>query len=195
MSSNHKASNLGEWDAIVLAGGRGSRLGGVDKASLELGGETLLARTLRAVTGAARVVVVGDADAPGAIVVQEEPRFAGPAAAIGAAMAEVRARHVLVVGCDQPFLAEAVGVLLAAASGDGAIVVDGDGHRQHLMSVLDTVALRESIAAQPTLTDLSVHALLTPLDLTEVRVSARAALDIDTWHDRQQALAEGANDG
>ena len=27
-------------DAIVLAGGRGSRLGGVDKATLELDGET-----------------------------------------------------------------------------------------------------------------------------------------------------------
>ena len=43
------------WDAVVLAGGRGSRLGGVDKATLELDGSTLLGRTLAALAGAARV--------------------------------------------------------------------------------------------------------------------------------------------
>src|SRR5690349_15006086 len=96
------------WDAIVLAGGRGSRLGGVDKAALELGGESLLDRTFRALAGARRVVVAGDPRPvpAGVVVVQEEPRFAGPAAAIGAAMREVGAAYVFLAGCDQPFLAD-----------------------------------------------------------------------------------------
>jgi molybdenum cofactor guanylyltransferase len=32
---------------VILAGGQGSRMGGVDKALLRLGGETLLARVER----------------------------------------------------------------------------------------------------------------------------------------------------
>lgn len=186
-----------DWDAIVLAGGRGSRLGGVDKAALEFDGETLLARTLRAVAGAGRIIVAGDPGPvpQGAILVQEEPRFAGPAAAIGAAMAEVRAPYVFLAGCDHPFLADAVDLLLDEASGDGVIAIDADGRRQYLMSVLDAAALRASIAAQATLVDLAVRALLVPLELMEIPIPARAALDIDTWHDQEKALAEGNHDG
>jgi len=186
-----------DWDAIVLAGGRGSRLGGVDKAALELDGETLLARTLRAVGGAGRVIVAGDPRPvpEGVVVVQEQPRFSGPAAAIGAAMAEVRAPYVFLAGCDHPFLTDAVDLLLDSASGDGVIAIDADGRRQYLMSVLDSSALRASIAAQPTLVDLSVRALLVPLELMEVPIPVRAALDIDTWHDQEKALAEGNHDG
>ena len=186
-----------DWDAIVLAGGRGSRLGGVDKAALEFEGETLIARTLRAVAGAGRIIVAGDPGPvpEGTIVVREEPRFSGPAAAIGAAMAEVHAPYVFLVGCDHPFLSDAVDLLLDEASGDGVIAIDADGRRQYLMSVLDASALRASIAAQATLVDLAVRALLVPLELMEIPIPTRAALDIDTWHDQEKALAEGNPDG
>jgi molybdopterin-guanine dinucleotide biosynthesis protein A len=186
-----------DWDAIVLAGGRGSRLGGIDKAALEFEGETLLARTLCAVDEAERIIVVGEPGSvpDGTIVVQEQPRFAGPAAAIGAAMAEVREAYVFLASCDHPFLSDAVDLLLDSASGDGVIAVDGDGRRQYLMSVLDVAALRASIATQPTLVDLSVRALLAPLELMEIEIPRRAALDIDTWHDQEKALSEGSHDG
>ncbi|MDR7086114.1 molybdopterin-guanine dinucleotide biosynthesis protein A [Aeromicrobium panaciterrae] len=182
-----------QWDAIVLAGGRGSRLGGVDKASLELDGATLLSRVLEAVAGATQIVVVGEADAPGAIVVQEEPRFAGPAAAVGSGLAEVTSPYVLLAGVDQPFLADAIPVLLDAVTGDGVIAVDAVGHRQQLMSVISADALRQAVAAQSSLTDLSLRALLSPLDLVEVAVSIRSTLDIDTWNDRDRALEYGQN--
>ncbi|GAA3514976.1 hypothetical protein GCM10022234_07420 [Aeromicrobium panaciterrae] len=179
-----------QWDAIVLAGGRGSRLGGVDKALLELDGTTLLARTLAAVADASQVIVVGDVEAPGAVVVQEEPRFAGPAAAVGAGLAEVTSPYVLLVGVDQPYVAEAIPTLVDRFVGDGVIAVDADGRRQHLISLLDAEALRRAVAARGSLTNLSLRALLTPLDLVEVAVPRRSTLDIDTWHD--QATAEGA---
>lgn len=180
-----------QWDAIVLAGGRGSRLGGVDKASLELDGATLLSRVLEAVAGATQIVIVGEAEVPGAIVVQEEPRFAGPAAAVGIGLAEVASPYVLLAGVDQPFLADAIPVLINAVTGDGVIAVDADGHRQHLMSVVNADALRRTVAAQPTLTDLSLRALLSSLELVEVAVPVRSTLDIDTWHDRDRALEYG----
>jgi hypothetical protein len=56
------------------------------QSTLELDGTTLLSRVLEAVTGAAQIVVVGEADAPGAISSREEPRFAGPAAAVAAGL-------------------------------------------------------------------------------------------------------------
>ena len=185
-------SNLEAWDAIVLAGGRATRLGGAPKADLEVDGRTLLERTLDAVAGATRVVVVGDVDAPGAVVVQEEPRFAGPAAAIGAGLAEVASPWVLIAACDHPFVADAVGPLLDARRGDGVVAVDGSGRRQHLLCALSTSALRESVASQQTLTNLAVHRLLEPLDLAEIGLSPRATQDVDTWHD--QEVAEGRSD-
>ncbi len=181
---------------IVLAGGRGSRLGGVDKAALQLEGESMLDRALRAVVGS-RVVVVGDVVVEGAIVVQEEPRFAGPAAAIGAGIAEITEPYVLIVPCDQAHLAEVVPSLLAADIGDSAGVVarGPDGRRQHLLCCVRTDALRRVIADRSTLVDLSVRELFQPLDLVEISIDARGALDIDTWHDHQVAKNPGSEIG
>lgn len=173
-------------EAIVLAGGRGSRLGGIDKATLDMGGESMLDRTLRAVAGL-RVIVVG-AEAPGVLSVWEEPRGSGPAAAIGAGLREVTAPYVLVVACDQPFLGEAIPMLRAAMDGgDGVIAVDETGRRQHLMIVVRTAALAASAARHRSLDGMSVRALLAPLDLVEVALPGRSTLDLDTWHDVERA--------
>jgi molybdopterin-guanine dinucleotide biosynthesis protein A len=171
----------------VLAGGRARRLGGSPKADVVVEGRTLLERALDAVSDAGRIVVVGDVDAPDAIVVEEEPRFAGPAAAIGAGLAEVSAPWVLIAACDHPFIAEAVDPLIDARTGDGVVAVDAHRRRQHLLCVLATSALRDAVAAQPALTDLAVHRLLAPLDLTEIALPGRATRDVDTWHDRDVA--------
>ena len=44
---------------MVLAGGAARRMGGVDKTALQIGGRTLLDRTLSAVATADPLVVVG----------------------------------------------------------------------------------------------------------------------------------------
>ena len=75
--------------AILLAGGRGSRMGGVSKPLLEVGGMTLLDAALRAArdVGADPIIVVGPPDDAhaGLTWVREDPPFGGPAAAIMAA--------------------------------------------------------------------------------------------------------------
>lgn len=181
-----------DWDAIVLAGGRATRLGGVAKADLVVDGRTLLDRTLDAVSGAATIVVVGDVDAPGAVVVQEEPRFAGPAAAIGAGLAEVTSPWVLIAACDHPYVAGAVAPLLVARTGDGVVAVDAAGRRQHLLCAVKTSALRSAADARESLTDLAVHRLFEPLNLAEIALPPRATQDVDTWHDHD--VAEGRPD-
>jgi molybdopterin-guanine dinucleotide biosynthesis protein A len=116
-----------EFDAIILAGGRSSRLGGVPKSGLMYDGATLLERSLRAAGAAARTVVVGPdpGDLPeGVLACREDPPFAGPAAAIAAGLAALGgadqtggdqtaapAPFTLVLACDMPRSAEAVRAL------------------------------------------------------------------------------------
>ena len=178
---------MDDFDAIVLAGGTARRLGGSPKHAIVVDGQTLLARTLAAVTAASRTVVVGDESltplVPGAIVVREDPPLAGPAAGIGAALPHVTAARVIVLACDHPWVADAVEPLLEAPAADGAIAVDADGRRHNLTFVARTGALRAAVEQQPSLVDLAVHRLIEPLELSEISVPQRALLDVDTWQD------------
>ena len=106
-----------EYDAIVLAGGAGRRLGGVDKAALEVGGRTLLDRVLAALVDARRVVVVGPSRSlpPGVIVTSEQPPGGGPVAGLAAGLDLVEAPLVAVLACDLPFVTvDTLRTLLAA---------------------------------------------------------------------------------
>lgn len=71
--------------AVILAGGNGTRLGGVDKPGLALDGRSLLDRAIAAVPGG-RVVVVGPPRRTVGDVIRtvEDPPGSGPAAAIAA---------------------------------------------------------------------------------------------------------------
>ncbi|WP_167132156.1 molybdenum cofactor guanylyltransferase [Paramicrobacterium chengjingii] len=90
--------------AIVLAGGRASRLDGADKASIQIDGRMLLDHALAAVVGCAPVIVVGPphlATAPGRTamtLVREDPPFTGPVAAIDAALKALEVDTVLARG-------------------------------------------------------------------------------------------------
>jgi molybdopterin-guanine dinucleotide biosynthesis protein A len=178
---------MDDFDAIVLAGGTARRLGGAPKHAIVVDGQTLLARTLAAVSEAARVVVVGDEAlrplVPGGTVVREDPPLAGPAAGIGAALPHVTAKRVIVLACDHPYVADAVAPLLEAVGPDGAIAIDVDGRRQNLTFVARTDALRAAVERQVSLIDLAVHSLIEPLDLAEISVPARALMDVDAWED------------
>ncbi|MFE3016873.1 DUF6457 domain-containing protein [Streptomyces sp. NPDC059256] len=79
------------FDAIVLAGGRAQRLGGVDKPGLSVGGRTLLDRVLAACRGARRTVVVGGRRGTERPVVwaQENPPGGGPVAALDAGLRQL----------------------------------------------------------------------------------------------------------
>lgn len=97
---------------IVLAGGSGKRMGR-DKASLMLGSETLLARTLRvlrSVTG--DMIVVGPSSRQhmvlGATVVTDEWPGAGPLGALVTGLGACSADLAFVTACDLPLLRSAV---------------------------------------------------------------------------------------
>lgn len=92
-STEHPSAQL---SAILLAGGRGSRLGGVEKALLRRGEQTQIQRWLEELRYRdLRTVVVGPRSLrhqiPSSVpLVQESPAFAGPAAGVLAGARELR---------------------------------------------------------------------------------------------------------
>jgi molybdopterin-guanine dinucleotide biosynthesis protein A len=173
-------------DALILAGGRSSRLGDSDKQNLQIGGVSLLRRSIHAVqqAGVRSVIVVGDEVMDDVVTVREEPAYGGPVAAIAAGLRALPSRPdaVLVLACDMPGIGAALPALLDGFRGDGAIAVDR-GQRQQLAIVVAPDALAGALAGLPEVTDASMRALLAPLDLAEVAVPGGATDDIDTWDD------------
>lgn len=189
------------FDAVLLAGGRASRVQGADKTGFTSGDATLLDRAVEASVGARTLVVVGlrDGRVPpaGALLTREEPARSGPVAALAAGLdvVEVAAPWTLVLACDVPRAPEAVQALLAGDGDgerrdgerrDGLLAIDSDGRRQPLLGLYRTGALETRLAAlraDGPLTGLSLRRLLDGLDLLEVPVPDELCADVDTADD------------
>ncbi len=197
--------------AILLAGGRATRVDGAQKPLFDLGGKTLLHRAADAVrtAGARRIVAVGppllhDADIDW---VREDPPFTGPAAAIVAALAarppcpdaDADADAIpdpdwtLVLACDLARPDAAVAQLLAdvpllPADTDGVCLADSTSRPQWLTAAYRTAALRRAAAALPDAgRDAPVRALADDLAIVVIRVTDDVVADIDTWEDLERA--------
>jgi molybdopterin-guanine dinucleotide biosynthesis protein A len=179
--------------AIVLSGGTGARMGGVDKAALELDGASLLERALAATAGAAEVVVVGEPVATSRTVAwtREDPPGGGPAAGLLAGLDRLDgdAELVCVLAVDMPrvtpgTVARLARVVTGSTTVDGAVLVDAAGVPQTLAAVYRRAAL---LAARPARREqeqgLSVRRLVAPLRLAEVPAVGEEARDVDTWDD------------
>jgi molybdopterin-guanine dinucleotide biosynthesis protein A len=114
----------GAWPDVtlaVVAGGRGTRLGGVAKGLLEVEGRTALERLvgLAPGLGLAEVLLVANDAAPyarfGLRTVADVVPGKGAPGGVHAALVGARTEWVLAVACDMPFVVpEAVRVLLEA---------------------------------------------------------------------------------
>lgn len=180
------------YDAIVLAGASSRRLGGADKALIEIGGRTLLDIVLTATDGAERVIVAGPQRAVSRQVtwVQERPPGGGPVAAVAAAATEVAAEWVVVLATDLPRIAAAVPPLLTAAAHADVAVLERDGRRNHLAAVWRTGALRAALDRLPAITDAAMRALFERVRVAEVADTEGWGVDVDTWAD-VEALRRG----
>jgi len=200
-----------DFDAIVLAGGAATRMGGVLKPVIPVAGVRMIDRVLQAVGRASRVVVVGPAElrvnraatngAPVVVRVQEDPVGGGPVAAVEAAvrLGGLGRGIVVVVGGDLPLLNSGhvsglVGMVdrLADAQPAGAVYVDGDGRAQWLCSAWRTDSVRDRLAALAATRDgrvagAALRDLFGPLEPVQVRVRTvrgdRPELDLPPWFD------------
>lgn len=180
--------------AIVLAGGRARRLGGIDKLLVRVEGRELLARVVDAVLAVERVVLVGPhrdiALAREVLWVREDPAFGGPAAAVAAGLAAVDPAdddRILVLAGDLVGPDLVVEALLA---GEGNRVgVDANGHRQWACALLRAGDLARAVADTDT-AGAPLKALLAALGPADVPMSADACADLDSPDD----LMEYADD-
>src|SRR2546426_951102 len=95
--------------AVVLAGGRDTRMGGTDKAFLTVQGQPVFQRTLRLLQCCfSQVVVVSNRPDKYAAfdvqVIADEFTGRGPLAGIHAGLGLVQQPYAFVVACDMPFL-------------------------------------------------------------------------------------------
>lgn len=179
--------------AVILTGGTGVRLGGVDKASIEIAGQTLLEHALTATAVADEVVVVGPQVPTSRPVTwtREDPPGGGPAAGLLAGLDALafRPELVCVLAVDMPrfsagTVARLVDVLLSSDEADAACLVDEEERKQWLAGVYRYDALA---GARPADREdehgLSTRKMLMPLRIVGVPAVEGEARDVDTWAD------------
>jgi molybdopterin-guanine dinucleotide biosynthesis protein A len=158
------------FDAVVLAGGRGTRLGGTDKPGLIVGGQTLLGAVVSAVTsaGADRIVVVGPerTGVRGRVrYAREDPPGRGPVAALACGLEQVSAPLIVLLAADLPFLRPAhvtrLLTALAAQEAPGVVLLDNSVRPQWLVSGWLAAGLRGALDRY---LGSSLGGLLGPLD-------------------------------
>ena len=155
-----RAAGAGAPPGVALAGGVSARMGGADKALLQLGGRKLIARVVeRLARQCAPVAINANADparfaALGRPVLPDETQGgAGPLAGVLAAMdwtASLQARRVATVAADSPFFPEDLVARLSAAAGADRIAIaaapDRTGRmRPRPLFALWPVRLRETL--------------------------------------------------
>jgi molybdopterin-guanine dinucleotide biosynthesis protein A len=191
--------------AVVLTGGTAARMDGADKASIELGGVTLLERALAATATAVEVVVVGDQVPTSRPVTwtREDPRGGGPAAGLLAGLRRFLRPPdvVLALAVDMPRVspgtfARLLEALAGAAAYDGAVLVDETGRRQYLCAAYRRSALeRERPARLEDEHGLAMRRLLGGTALLEVPAVGEESRDVDTWEDLRALREPGDGSG
>ncbi|MEU1955108.1 NTP transferase domain-containing protein [Nocardia rhamnosiphila] len=155
-------------DVIVLAGGRASRMGGVDKPGLVVGGRSMLQTALAAVASLGRTVVVGPPrpELAAHIVQTREPEpGSGPVAAVAAGLAALGAEpapRIVVLAADLPFLTDAaIGELVRqSADFDAVFAADPSGRPQYLIGVWRTEPLATRLAELDSVLNQPMKALV-----------------------------------
>ncbi|WP_278235031.1 DUF6457 domain-containing protein [Isoptericola sp. AK164] len=192
------------YDAVVLAGGRATRLGGAAKPEVVVGGTRLLDHVLSATTGADRTAVVGPADLRSlterddVVVTLEDPPFGGPVAGLAAGLTALQRpaapEWILLLAVDVPGAAAAVGPLVETA--DGFTSLDGV-HLEHAGRAQWLTGLYRRAALTRALDGLdphgaSVRRLVARLDLLPLPDETGMSDDVDTWDDVNRLSARPA---
>ncbi len=147
---------VSEITGLLLAGGQGSRMGGVDKGLQVFRGRPLAAWTLERLAPQVSSVLISAnrnldhyAAFGGTVVKDELPDYAGPLAGLHAALGQTKTPWLATCPCDSPFLPpDLVAILAAALTESGAplaVVRTPDGPQPVFM--LCRRELRDSLGA------------------------------------------------
>ena len=139
--------------ALILAGGKGRRLGGQDKGLVEYQGKALIQHVLDKITPQVDAVIINanrnesEYAALGYNVISDDiSDFQGPLAGFAIAMKTSKTDFILSMPCDGPNLPDDyVTRLIGATTDRNTIVVAHDGERLQPVHALIPVALLESL--------------------------------------------------
>lgn len=130
---------------LILAGGRGQRMGGRDKGLVDWRGQPLVAQVQAAVRALTDDLIISCnrnaeryAQWADRVVADEEPGFPGPLAGLLAGLAVARHDWVLLLPCDAPRIdaALALQLLTAAQASRGPVMARQGGYWQPLFTAL-----------------------------------------------------------
>lgn len=198
------------YDAVILAGGRSSRMGeGRNKVTLEVEGRPLVATAVFAVEGAEQIVLVGPeaplrealpGEWPSRLsATQEHPPFGGPVAGIAAGLERLGPKSAPVVAllaCDVPGAPAALAAIMKTqlarslwSSGniDGVCALDEEGYPQRLLGLYRQEFLSRR-AKEVSERNLSVRKFLATAKLEGLRVAERHVMDLDSPEDVSRYL-------
>jgi molybdopterin-guanine dinucleotide biosynthesis protein A len=145
---------------LVLAGGRGSRMGSIDKGLVPLDGEPMVQHVLAQlrpqvqhllISANQNVDVYATFGAP--VWPDAMPDFAGPLAGLQTGLLHCETPYLVTAPCDSPFLppdlVERLSAALQAADADIAVAVtgDGDARQPHPVFCLTRVSVLPHLTA------------------------------------------------
>ncbi len=129
---------------LILAGGQGTRMGGLDKGLVTLGGQTMIEHVIaRLRPQVAKIVISANRNLTcyrefGYVVVEDDGTNLGPLAGIRSGLQHAQTDYVITVPCDSPMIGNDLVTRLARAltREDAAIAVADDGTRKQWAFVL-----------------------------------------------------------
>ncbi|MBH8578616.1 molybdenum cofactor guanylyltransferase MobA [Bisbaumannia pacifica] len=123
---------------LILAGGQGRRMGGLDKGLVEFAGRPLVAHARAPLAGRVAELLINANRHPAAyaawadrVVADRESGYQGPLMGIWSGLCAATTPWVLVVPCDSPRLPMDLLERLWAGRGEAAIATAFDGQRDH----------------------------------------------------------------
>ncbi len=196
------AIDNGMITGLILAGGRATRMGGVDKGLQLLNGEPMVAhilRRLRPQVGALLINANRNADAYrqfGCPVTADElPGYAGPLAGLQAGLGQCQTPYMLTAACDSPLIPGDLAARLADAiereRSDVAVVTTGiapDRQRQPVFMLVKS-SLRPQLTAWLQAGGRKVDDWLQSVPCAEAAFDDEAAFDNINTADQLERLA------
>ena len=143
-----------ELTGLILAGGQGRRMGGVDKGLVAFRGRPLVVHVRERLDGRVAEVLINAnrsqaryAPLADRLIEDAEGGFQGPLMGIYSGLRAAATPWLVVVPCDTPALPEDLVARLVAGLSDADIAVAWDGERLHPVIAVIRTALADDLAA------------------------------------------------
>jgi molybdopterin-guanine dinucleotide biosynthesis protein A len=181
---------------IVLAGGQGRRMGGVDKGLQLLHGRPMIAAVLERLKPQVAEILINANQNPDQyarfghrVVPDAIGGFAGPLAGLHACLGEAKHELVLTVPCDSPFLPFDLLSRLQEHMGESDLAVAKTGDQPHPVFALVRTSVRENLETFLSKGGRKIDAWYAGLKVVEVRFDdeAEAFRNINTLEELKSA--------